>query len=648
MARRRAAVLIGVYVLFIGHLIQWKLTGLTLSPVEPSVSMYTLEHGMVNAGFIFFTLALLATLIFGRFLCGWGCHLVALQDLCGWMMKKIGVRPKPFRSRLLVYVPLILGLYMFVWPTFKRLALAPALHAMGMEGVVRFIGAPTPFPGFSNHLLTENLWANFASLPVAIPFLLICGFATVYFLGAKGFCTYGCPYGGLFAPLEQLAPGRIIVDPDKCHQCGHCTAVCTSNVRVHEQVREFGMVTDPGCMKCMDCVSVCPNNALSFGFARPAAFKRKPKHAPIRRNYDLTWPEEIALALVFLASFIAWRSVYGLIPMLMAVGVSGCVTFLAWKAWRVVHDRDARIIGAQLTRAGRIKPAGGAFLALVALALLVTAHSLVIQIERMRGDADDARVLVSRAAAFTQEPGAVPEKMRALAGAGLAHYRRASGWRHGGWGVTDTPEADTRAAWLHTVRGERAEAIALLRRLDDRLGYADARAVDMATLLAYAGREDDAVAYLGRVLDDRPRLTQTRDLLVSVLLGRGDLDGALRVRRGAIDPDDPIDLRQAKSRASLAALLLRAGRSDEAFAELRRASVLAPKDATIRNDLAVALYLSGAREQAVAEMRAAAELDASNPARWRTLGQMLDELGQADEARAALSRAASLESTDKK
>ena len=27
-----------------------------------------------------------------------------------------------------------------------------------------------------------------------------------------------------------------------------------------------GMVVDPGCMKCMDCVSVCPNDALYFGF----------------------------------------------------------------------------------------------------------------------------------------------------------------------------------------------------------------------------------------------------------------------------------------------------------------------------------------------------------------------------------------------
>src|SRR5262245_29686219 len=120
-SRWRVAVLIAVHVLFAIHLGLWFLSGMragvreTLSPVEPSESMYSLEGGLLNAGFIFFILALTSTLLFGRFFCGWGCHIVALQDFCGWLMKKCGIHPKPFRSRLLVFVPLIVALYMFVW-----------------------------------------------------------------------------------------------------------------------------------------------------------------------------------------------------------------------------------------------------------------------------------------------------------------------------------------------------------------------------------------------------------------------------------------------------------------------------------------------------------------------------------------------------
>src|SRR6185295_3475394 len=286
----RAAALIALNALMIAHFIQWRMTGRTISPIEPSESMYTLQNGFINAGFIFFTLAILATLIFGRFVCGWGCHILALQDFCAWLLKKMGLTPKPFRSRLLVYVPLIAALYMFVWPTAYRFFVKSASEPL--------------IPAFTNHLVTTNFWETFPSWPVAIPFLLICGFLTVYFLGQKGFCTYACPYGGFFGLADKLAPGKIRVT-DACNQCGHCTVTCTSNVLVHAEVRDYKMVVDPGCMKCMDCISVCPNEALYFGFGKPSFSAPKPKTKSAPRNYSLTWPEEIVGGIVFLGSFLA-------------------------------------------------------------------------------------------------------------------------------------------------------------------------------------------------------------------------------------------------------------------------------------------------------------------------------------------------------
>ena len=124
-SRWRAGALIILTLLMIAHVIQWRLMGRTISPIEPSEAMYTLQSGAVNAGFIFFSLAILATLVFGRFVCGWGCHVLALQDFCAWLLKKIGLKPKPFKSRLLVFVPLIVALYMFVYPTAYRFFAKP-------------------------------------------------------------------------------------------------------------------------------------------------------------------------------------------------------------------------------------------------------------------------------------------------------------------------------------------------------------------------------------------------------------------------------------------------------------------------------------------------------------------------------------------
>src|SRR3954466_5277878 len=137
--RWRATALIVVNLLMIAHFIQWWMVGRTISPIEPSETMYTLQRGAVNVGFIFFSVALLATLIFGRFVCGWGCHIVALQDFCAWLLKKAGLTPRPFRSRLLIFAPVAAALYMFVWPTASRLLAAPKNSPL--------------IPNFSNHIV---------------------------------------------------------------------------------------------------------------------------------------------------------------------------------------------------------------------------------------------------------------------------------------------------------------------------------------------------------------------------------------------------------------------------------------------------------------------------------------------------------------
>src|SRR6185369_1414497 len=197
----RAAVLIAVQLAFVAHATHYLVAGRTLSPVEPSESMYTLELGRVNAGFIFFLLAILSTVAFGRFFCGWGCHIVAVQDLCAWMMRKIGIRPQPFRSRLLLLAPFTVAAYMFAWPAFKRVVL----------------GMGPAFPGFSNHLVTTGFWQTFPGPVFAVLTLVTCGFLAVYLLGAKGFCTYGCPYGAIFVVADKLSPTRIVVN-EGCQQ----------------------------------------------------------------------------------------------------------------------------------------------------------------------------------------------------------------------------------------------------------------------------------------------------------------------------------------------------------------------------------------------------------------------------------------------
>ena len=490
-SRWRAAALLALNLLMIAHVIQWRLMGRTISPIEPSESMYTLQNGFINAGFIFFSLAILATLVFGRFVCGWGCHVLALQDFCAWIMKKMGVTPRPFRSRLLVFVPLLAALYMFVWPTALRFFTKPP-------------EAPL-VPAFTNHLVTTDFWATFPPVAVAVPFLFVCGFMTVYFLGSKGFCTYACPYGGFFVLADKVAPGKIRVT-DACNQCGHCTAVCTSNVVVHAEVKAYGMVVDPGCMKCMDCVSVCPNDALYFGFGKPSI--AVPQKAP--RNHPLTWREEVAALAVFAASYWAVWDVYQLVPMLMALGAAAITTFLAVTTWKMLRARDFSFHEFDLKAAGRMRGAGWAFAAFAALWIGVNAHSGWVRHHESAGARAFQGVQVPDELALARaNPDAwlSPDDRRNVA-SGKTHLRAA---RDAGLFVNR--EALSKLAWLEYLAGNSDEAV-------DLLGLAavhqrgQGRALSLyyrGAILNRLGRHEEALASLDEALTERSDLILARE-----------------------------------------------------------------------------------------------------------------------------------------
>lgn len=513
-SRWRARALIVLNLLMVAHVVQWLIMGRTISPIEPSESMYTLQNGAVNAGFIFFTLAILATLIFGRFVCGWGCHILALQDLCAWMMKKMGLTPRPFRSRLLIFVPLIAALYMFVWPTVFRIFFSPE--------------PGTLMPGFTNHLITINFWQTFPSFAVTVPFFFICGFMTVYFLGSKGFCTYGCPYGGFFNLADKVAPGKIRVT-DACNQCGHCTATCTSNVLVHAEVKQYGMVVDSGCMKCMDCISVCPNDALYFGFGKPAVGVPK----TIEKNYSLTWPEEIFGAFVFFASLLAVWDVYQLVPMLMALGIAGVTTFLFLRSIKLLRSDGLAFYGYSLKSGGKIQAAGLIFLGFAFIWIGLTVHSGWVRYnERSAGVAFQNLQIPEELALARPDPGQfLSPTDRANIANGKKYFREASAA-----GFFTNSDALSKAAWLEYLSGDTERAIQLLGDAATKQP-AQGRALSLyyrGAMLNRLRRYDEAMASLDQALAERPDLILAREELGESLWLSGRKQEAIQTWSDAV------------------------------------------------------------------------------------------------------------------
>jgi ferredoxin len=620
---RRAIVLGIVQLLMIAHVVQWAITGSTLTPVEPSESMEAVKNGVINAGAILFAVALASTAVLGRWFCGWGCHVVLLQDACAWMLAKVGIRPRPFRSRLLVWVPLLLALYMFVWPVAYRLAIAP------------FLQPELRWPGWTWQLVTGDFWATFPGWLMGVPFLAICGFLTVYFLGMKGYCTYGCPYGGFFAPLDEVAPARIRVT-DACEHCGHCTAVCTSNVRVHEEVAAFGMVVDSGCMKCMDCVSVCPKDALYFGFGASNALTARSASASVagsagagalkgqaraktpaapHARHDLTWPQEIALtalaAIVFLAVYFPFGTspARATVPLLFASGITACTVFMAWTAWRTLTASNASFHRLALVRAGRIMRGGWGWIAVTALALSAVAHAGAINVIGWRAERAEMAITVPEELLISMDRVDLPPPMRAEAERALRLYALAGPVDGGGWGIYPGRERmiALRRARLLAALGDFPAAESIVRRLWESRREEPVAAA-LVRLLAAQGRDDEAESLADEAVRDNPSWWRLAEERVTGLVGMGRTDEAIamaRARHAAL-PDDIVAMRR------LSLLLIEHGD--------------APADV----------------EEGVRLVDRTIEIDPSNPNAWRVRAMGMVRLERREDAIASVQRALEL------
>jgi polyferredoxin len=609
MEKRRFIVLLIVQILMIVHVVQWLIMGTTVAPIEPSESIQTVREGVITVGFIFFLLAIGSTLIFGRFFCGWGCHVILLQDFCGRLLARFGLRPKPFRSRLLVWMPLALALYMFVWPVAYRFLIAP------------WIGGVTVWPGWSWQVTTENFWLTFPGLAMSIPFLLICGFLTVYLLGMKGYCTYACPYGGFFAPAEQVSPVRIRVNDD-CEHCGHCTAVCTSNVRVHEEVEAFGMVVDPGCMKCMDCVSVCPNDALSLGLGRPAisvdAIEKSEKSEKAEKSgpggrYDLSWPEEVVFALLAIGLLFSIRGAYAL-PLLFASGVAACATWITWKAWRLLRDPNVSFHRMALRRDGRYRAGGIGFLAFATLMLGFAAWTGAANFAAQMAFRYDERVMTPPSVVFTSGY-VVPEAaVAADVEASLKWYRRASFIGDGGWSPIPAYREmfAVRQAWLQSVQGRFKLAMEELDDDIELLGINEDLAMARSRILRMV-EPTEVDAWYGEVLDEHPTWMMLRDERIMWRLEEMTPQIAIAEARAGLAamPDELLPKRR------LAVLLVDHGNQSEIAesADLTEETLLIePENPNAWRALALARAKTGDFERAEAAMREAIRLAGGD---WR-------------------------------
>ncbi len=628
-SRWRVACLCSVY-LFMGlHFAHWWVSGETLAPLEVSEVQYTLHLGIVTAGFLFMAAAVVGTVLFGRFFCGWGCHLLALEDLSAWLLRKLGLRPGRIRSRALAWIPVLAVADIFLWPQVHRVlrgAPPPSLHIVSDAGTW-------------GSFLTDDMWRNLPEPEVAVLTFAVCGFAIVYLLGSRSFCAYVCPYGLVFRIADRAAVGRIVLAGD-CSGCGICVANCDAKVDVRAEVARFGTVVDSNCLKDLDCVGLCPEDALQYGFTRPPVLLGWKALQAHRRPYDLTSAEEVAVAGLAVGFMLVTRGLYDAMPFLLTLASSAIFAILCVFAVRVVRRPSVRLQSTLLKGRGRLRASGWALLiATVALGALVV-HSAFIRYHTVLGQWSFERL--ARQHQLTTVDRAPDSPVMTEARMALAHFDIASRW-----GLLEPTSLHRRKASLYELTGQPTRAIPQLERVvADVPDDAEAR-LRLARLLSDRGQIAEAQSLLRWFLQDEPehadervRTAEANALLAHLAVEEGDREEAIRL----LDRATSLDPTNAKAAARLGALLVWAGRYLDADPHLTRSAALRPDSVSVLQNLGVVRMLLGDETGALRILGDAARLDPGHAPTHYHLGILHQQRREFTKSQAALSRSLALHS----
>ena len=219
-------------------------------PISSLMSIYywilsgTLHHAHPAGVFILIAVITLSW-IFGKSFCSWICPIGTLSEYISdfgdkvqkKLFKKIYKIPRwldyPLRS--LKY--LIFGFFAY------------AIFTMSVAALKEFLD------GSYNIVSDVKMYSFFADISFFSIKVLTILFVLSIFI--RGFwCRYLCPYGALVGILSLLSFNKIKRNTDTCTNCGKCSLVCPSRIKVDK----VQTVISDECTTCMACVDVCPLN----------------------------------------------------------------------------------------------------------------------------------------------------------------------------------------------------------------------------------------------------------------------------------------------------------------------------------------------------------------------------------------------------
>jgi len=251
--------------------------------------------GVTRLAIVFGTL-IIASLLLGRFWCGWVCPFGLYQDALTYLRKRLKIRhvtlPDRFSRHFHQLSYVVLALILIISILFASYSITGTQLVPGTEeGGFIYTYYATPYCTVCPMKPLCQLMQNQAGVLqtqwifngvgdfyqfgwyLTSVNMIILGIVTVAAFFIRRIWCRICPLGGLlalfsrFPPFKWVTAVRLDKNEEKCTKCGICKRVCPMDVKaVYEN--KGGDVMTSQCIGCLRCVEMCPyKDALKFKFA---------------------------------------------------------------------------------------------------------------------------------------------------------------------------------------------------------------------------------------------------------------------------------------------------------------------------------------------------------------------------------------------
>ncbi|MEW6239032.1 MAG: 4Fe-4S binding protein [Candidatus Omnitrophota bacterium] len=264
--------------------------------IDPLVMIGTwMASHAIPIALLFSLITLAATIVFGRWFCGWICPFGAIHNFfTSLRQRKLKKRMESASystsQRIKYYVlTVFLAGAMLGWNAvgwvdpfsflYRSIATSiyPALNwlAAGLfawlyqadpgVGPIRATVISEPIYDLLRNrtgLVTDVQPYFWGSMLIGVLFIIV---VLLNLYRARFWCRYICPLGALLGVAGKNPAFRLKKDEELCNGCNICVADCQGGAEPHK----MGGWKPSECFYCWNCKPSCPSNAISFFFETP-------------------------------------------------------------------------------------------------------------------------------------------------------------------------------------------------------------------------------------------------------------------------------------------------------------------------------------------------------------------------------------------